>query len=160
MAVLGCGGAGYIGSHTCVELIQAGYEVIVADNFINSSPEAIRRVERIVGRPVPLVKADLCNEAQVEPIFSQHPEIEAVIHFAGLKAVGESVQKPLEYYWNNLTSTLVLLRMMRINARMASKNATKPPPRKMIEQTTAANVLAVNAVTNQPLITVKTPEMR
>lgn len=113
MAVLVCGGAGYIGSHTCIELLQAGYEVVVADNFINSAPEAIRRVERIVGRPVPLMEADLCDEAQVEPIFLQHPEIEAVIHFAGLKAVGESVQKPLEYYWNNLTSTLVLLRMMR-----------------------------------------------
>ena len=111
--VLVCGGAGYIGSHTCIELLQAGYEVIVADNFINSAPEAIRRVERIVGKAIPLFEADLCDEVEVDPIFSQNPEIDAVIHFAGLKAVGESVQKPLEYYWNNLGSTLVLLQMMK-----------------------------------------------
>ena len=111
--VLVCGGAGYIGSHTCIELLKVGHEVIVVDNFINSTPEAIRRVEQIVGKPVPLIEADLCDEAQVETIFSQHPGIDAVIHFAGLKAVGESVRKPLEYYWNNLVSTLVLLQMMR-----------------------------------------------
>ena len=113
MAILVCGGAGYIGSHTCVELIQAGYDIVVVDNFVNSSPEAIRRVERIVGKKISLIEADLCDETKMKQIFSQNPKIEAVIHFAGLKAVGESVQKPLEYYQNNLISTLVLLQIMK-----------------------------------------------
>lgn len=113
MSILVSGGAGYIGSHTCVELIQAGYEVVVADNLVNSCEEAIHRVERIVGKPVPFEKVDLCDPAQVEELFSRHPQIEAVIHFAGLKAVGESVEKPLEYYSNNLINTLVLLNAMR-----------------------------------------------
>ena len=113
MSILVSGGAGYIGSHTCVELIKAGYEVVVADNLINSCEEAICRVERIVGKPVPFEKMDLCDPVQVEELFSRHPEIEAVIHFAGLKAVGESVAKPLEYYSNNLINTLVLLNAMR-----------------------------------------------
>ena len=98
MSILVCGGAGYIGSHTCVELIQAGYDIVVADNLYNSSQEALRRVEKIVGKPVPFVKAELCNEDEVEALFARHPGIDAVIHFAGLKAVGESVSKPLEYY--------------------------------------------------------------
>lgn len=113
MSILVCGGAGYIGSHTCVELIQAGHQIIVVDNFVNSCPEAIRRVEQITGASIPFVEADLCDAAAVEQIFDQHPDIDAVIHFAGLKAVGESVAKPLEYYTNNLTSTLVLLNVMR-----------------------------------------------
>ena len=113
MSILVSGGAGYIGSHTCVELVQAGYEIVVADNLVNSCEEAVRRVEQIVGKPVPFEKADLCDPLQVEKVFCRHPEIEAVIHFAGLKAVGESVSKPLEYYSNNLMSTLVLLNAMR-----------------------------------------------
>lgn len=113
MTVLVCGGAGYIGSHTCVELLQAGYDVIVVDNFVNSFPESIRRVERITGKSVTLIEANLCDGTQVEPIFSQHPEIEAVIHFAGLKSVAESVEKPLMYYENNLASTMTLLKMMQ-----------------------------------------------
>lgn len=113
MSILVSGGAGYIGSHTCVELIQAGHQIIVVDNFVNSCPEAIRRVEQITGASIPFVEADLCDAAAVEQIFDQHPDIDAVIHFAGLKAVGESVAKPLEYYTNNLTSTLVLLNVMR-----------------------------------------------
>jgi UDP-glucose 4-epimerase len=113
MSILVCGGAGYIGSHTCVELIQAGYNIVVADNLYNSSQEALRRVEKIVGKPVPFVKAELCNEDEVESLFARHPGIDAVIHFAGLKAVGESVSKPLEYYSNNLISTLYLLQAMR-----------------------------------------------
>ncbi len=113
MSILVSGGAGYIGSHTCVELIQAGYDIVVADNLCNASEEAIRRVEQIVGKKIPFVKAELCDLAQVEALFSQHPGIDAVIHFAGLKAVGESVSKPLEYYSNNLISTLYLLRAMR-----------------------------------------------
>lgn len=113
MSILVSGGAGYIGSHTCVELIKAGYEIIVADNLINSSEEALHRVEKIVGRPIPFVKAELCDPTQVESLFKNHPDIDAVIHFAGLKAVGESVEKPLEYYTNNLVNTLMLLNVMR-----------------------------------------------
>lgn len=113
MSILVSGGAGYIGSHTCVELVQAGYEIVVADNLVNSCEEAVRRVEQIVGKPVPFEKVDLCDPLQAEDVFCRHPEIEAVIHFAGLKAVGESVSKPLEYYSNNLMSTLVLLNAMR-----------------------------------------------
>lgn len=113
MSILVSGGAGYIGSHTCVKLVQAGYEIVVADNLVNSCEEAVRRVEQIVGKPVPFEKVDLCDPLQAEEVFCRHPEIEAVIHFAGLKAVGESVSKPLEYYSNNLMSTLVLLNAMR-----------------------------------------------
>ena len=113
MSILVSGGAGYIGSHTCVELIQVGYEIVVADNLCNSSEEALRRVEKITGRAIPFVNAELCNEGDVEELFASHPDIDAVIHFAGLKAVGESVSKPLEYYANNLISTLYLLQAMR-----------------------------------------------
>ena len=113
MSILVSGGAGYIGSHTCVELINAGYEIVVADNLSNSSEEALARVERITGKKVPFVKAELCHVGEVEALFTQYPDIDAVIHFAGLKAVGESVSKPLEYYSNNLISTLYLLQVMR-----------------------------------------------
>lgn len=113
MSILVSGGAGYIGSHTCVELIQAGYDIVVADNLVNSCEEAVHRVEQIVGRPVPFVQAELCDPQQVEQLFQRHPGIDAVIHFAGLKAVGESVAKPLEYYTNNLVNSLVLLNAMR-----------------------------------------------
>ena len=113
MSILVSGGAGYIGSHTCVELINAGYEIVVADNLVNSCEEAVRRVERITGRTIPFVKAELCHEDEVEALFANYPDIDSVIHFAGLKAVGESVAKPLEYYSNNLISTLYLLQAMR-----------------------------------------------
>ncbi|MGI5930703.1 UDP-glucose 4-epimerase GalE [Pseudoflavonifractor sp.] len=113
MSILVSGGAGYIGSHTCVELIEAGYDIVVADNLCNSSEEAVRRVEKIVGKKIPFVKAELCNPDEVEALFTQYPDIDAVIHFAGLKAVGESVAKPLEYYTNNLVNSLVLLNAMR-----------------------------------------------
>ncbi len=112
MSILVTGGAGYIGSHTCVELIQAGYDIIVADNLCNSSEESLRRVEKIVGKKIPFSKTELCDMAQVESLFTQNPGIDAVIHFAGLKAVGESVSKPMEYYSNNLISTLYLLQAM------------------------------------------------
>ena len=113
MSILVSGGAGYIGSHTCIELIQAGYDIVVADNLVNSSEESIHRVEQIVGKKIPFVKAELCDPAQTERLFADYPDIDAVIHFAGLKAVGESVKKPLEYYTNNLVNTLVLLNAMR-----------------------------------------------
>ena len=127
MSVLVCGGAGYIGSHTCVELIQEGYDIVVADNLSNSCREAVRRVEQITGKAVPFIEAELCDPAQVEAMFAAHPDIDAVIHFAGLKAVGESVRKPLEYYTNNLVSTLVLLNVMRkhgVNNFIFSSSAT------------------------------------
>lgn len=112
MAILVTGGAGYIGSHTCIEMIKAGHEVIVVDNLDNSNPEALRRAEKIVGKPIKFYEADVRDMAALETIFSEN-EIDAVIHFAGLKAVGESVAKPIEYYDNNLISTLVLLEIMR-----------------------------------------------
>ncbi|MEG2137137.1 MAG: UDP-glucose 4-epimerase GalE [Oscillospiraceae bacterium] len=113
MSILVSGGAGYIGSHTCIELMKAGYEILVADNFSNSCPEALARVEQISGKKVPFVEIDLCDAVKVEALFTAHPEIDAVIHFAGYKAVGESVAKPLDYYTNNLTNTLVLLNTMK-----------------------------------------------
>ena len=111
--ILVSGGAGYIGSHTCVELIEAGYEIVVADNLINSSEEAVRRVEKITGKKVPFVKCELCDPVEVKELFRNYPNIDAVIHFAGLKAVGESVATPLEYYTNNLVNTLMILNVMR-----------------------------------------------
>ena len=113
MSILVTGGTGYIGSHTCVELLQAGYEIVVVDNLCNSSEESLRRVEKITGKKIPFEKLDLCDEEATEALFKKYPGIDAVLHFAGLKAVGESVRKPLEYYSNNLTSTLTLLKVMR-----------------------------------------------
>lgn len=112
MAILVTGGAGYIGSHTCVELLNAGYEVVVLDNLYNSSETAVTRVEEITGKKVSFYKADLLDRPAVEEVFEKET-IEAVIHFAGLKAVGESVAKPLEYYHNNITGTLILCDVMR-----------------------------------------------
>lgn len=112
MAILVTGGAGYIGSHTCVELLNAGYEVVVLDNLYNSSEIAVTRVEEITGKKVSFYKADLLDRPAVEEVFEKET-IEAVIHFAGLKAVGESVAKPLEYYHNNITGTLILCDVMR-----------------------------------------------
>ena len=112
MAILVTGGAGYIGSHTCVEMLNSGYEVIVIDNFDNSCAESLKRVEKITGKSVKLYEADVRDEKALRKIFKKN-KIEAVIHFAGLKAVGESVRKPIEYYDNNLISTLRLLEVMR-----------------------------------------------
>lgn len=112
MAILVTGGAGYIGSHTCIEMIKAGKEVVVIDNLDNSNSEALKRVEKISGSKIKFYQNDVRDMAALEQIFSEN-DIEAVIHFAGLKAVGESVAKPIEYYDNNLISTLVLLQVMR-----------------------------------------------
>ena len=112
MKILLTGGAGFIGSHTCVELVAAGHEPVIVDNFVNSCPEAIRRVEQIVGRPIPFYEADVRDAEAMDRIFTEN-KFDAVIHFAGLKAVGESVHKPLEYYRNNLDSTLTLCEVMR-----------------------------------------------
>lgn len=111
MAILVTGGAGYIGSHTCVELLDAGKEIVVIDNFDNSSFEAVSRVEKITGKKIKFYENDVRDEAALRKIFTEN-KIEAVIHFAGLKAVGESVSKPVLYYDNNLISTLRLLEVM------------------------------------------------
>jgi UDP-glucose 4-epimerase len=112
MKVLVTGGAGYIGSHTCVELLQAGYDVVVVDNLSNSKEEAIRRVERITGQEISFFEIDLLEEKGLDSVFERH-QIEAVVHFAGLKAVGESVAIPLRYYHNNVTGTLTLCEVMQ-----------------------------------------------
>ncbi len=109
--ILVTGGAGYIGSHTCVELLDNGFEVVVIDNLSNSKIEAIRRVEKITGQSVRFHQADINDREALDRIFQQTP-VDAVIHFAGLKAVGESCQKPLSYYQNNISGTLVLLESM------------------------------------------------
>ncbi len=111
MNVLVTGGTGYIGSHTCVELIKAGHKPIALDNLCNSSVESLNRVRTITGEEVPFIKGDVCDEKLLHEIFARH-DIDGVIHFAGLKAVGESVEKPLDYYQNNLGSTMSLCRVM------------------------------------------------
>ena len=111
MSVLVTGGAGYIGSHTCVELLESGYEVVVIDNLCNSNPKSLERVEMLTGKKVTFYEGDVRDEALLKKIFAEH-SIECVIHFAGLKAVGESVAIPWKYYDNNLNSTLVLTKVM------------------------------------------------
>lgn len=112
MAILVTGGAGYIGSHTCIELINAGYDVVVLDNLSNSSEKSLERVAQITGKKVPFYKVDILDREGMDEVFKKE-NIESVIHFAGLKAVGESVAKPLEYYHNNITGTLLLCDVMR-----------------------------------------------
>ena len=112
MSILLTGGAGYIGSHTCVEMLNAGYDIVVVDNYSNSSPEALKRVKELTGKDFPIYEADVCDGEAMNALFDRE-KIEAVIHFAGYKAVGESVQKPLMYYRNNLDSTMTLLEVMR-----------------------------------------------
>lgn len=112
MSILVTGGAGYIGSHTCVELLNLGYEVVVVDNLTNSNEESLNRVKEITGKNLTFYKADLLDKDAIDQIFEKET-IDSVIHFAGLKAVGESVQKPLEYYHNNITGTLILCDVMR-----------------------------------------------
>jgi UDP-glucose 4-epimerase len=109
--VLVTGGAGYIGSHTCLELLESGHEVLVVDNLCNSKDESLRRVGQLTGRPVPLIQADLRDRGSLDAVF-RGPRIDAVIHFAGLKAVGESTQIPLDYYSNNVGGTLTLCQAM------------------------------------------------
>lgn len=111
MAILITGGCGYIGSHTCIEMLQAGYDIVVLDNYCNSKPEALRRVKELTGKEFPIYECDIRDKEGLRQIFRTH-SIEAVIHFAGLKSVSESTQKPLEYYNNNVYGTLVLCQVM------------------------------------------------
>ncbi|WP_295761748.1 UDP-glucose 4-epimerase GalE [Undibacterium sp.] len=111
MKILVTGGAGYIGSHTCIELVSAGHEVVIVDNLCNSKLSVLRRIEKIAGRAFAFVQVDVRDQENLETVFAEHKP-DAVIHFAGLKAVGESVQQPLEYYDNNVTGSLVLFRVM------------------------------------------------
>ena len=112
MAILLAGGAGYIGTHTAVEFLNAGYDVVIADNLYNSKAEAVRRVEKITGKAVSFYQIDVCDRAALQKLFSEQ-KIDTVVHFAGMKAVGESVAKPLMYYRNNLDATLTLLEVMK-----------------------------------------------
>ena len=112
MRILVTGGAGYIGSHTCVELLNEGYEVVIVDNLYNANKKAVDRVEEITGKKVTFYEADICDKEAMDAIFDKE-DVQAVIHFAGLKAVGESTVKPLEYYQNNIAGTLTLCDVMR-----------------------------------------------
>ena len=110
MKILVTGGAGYIGSHTCVELLEAGYDVVVVDNLYNASEKSIERVKEITGKDLTFYQADILDEEALDKIFDKE-KVDGVIHFAGLKAVGESVAKPLEYYKNNILSLIVSLKI-------------------------------------------------
>ncbi len=126
MKILLTGGAGYIGSHTCVELLEKGYEVVIADDFSNSKPEVLNRIKEITGKEVTLYQIDVGNYADLNKLFDEQP-IKAVIHFAGFKAVGESCRKPLMYYRNNIDATLTLLEVMEkygVNKIVFSSSAT------------------------------------
>ena len=112
MVILVTGGAGYIGSHTCVELLEKGEQIVVVDNFCNSKPEVIEKIKEITKKDFKFYEVDLLDKPKLEKVFQEN-EIKEVIHFAGLKAVGESVQKPLEYYHNNITGTIILLEVMK-----------------------------------------------
>ena len=112
MNILLTGGAGYIGSHTIIELDKAGHSVVVVDNLVNSNPESLRRVAKIIGKEIPFYEVDVRDKEALSKVFDEN-KFDAVIHFAGLKAVGESVSKPLEYYHNNITGTFILLDVMR-----------------------------------------------
>lgn len=112
MSVLITGGAGFIGSHTCVELLNVGEDLVIVDNFSNSSPEVLDKIRKITNKDFKFYEVDLLDEEKLEKVFQEN-NIESVIHFAGLKAVGESVMKPIEYYHNNITGTLVLVKLMK-----------------------------------------------
>ncbi|MEH6470977.1 MAG: UDP-glucose 4-epimerase GalE [Halopseudomonas sp.] len=126
MVILVTGGAGYIGSHTCVQLLQAGHELVVLDNLCNANPESLKRVERISGKAFVFVEGDIRDRACLDRLFIEH-QIESVIHFAGLKAVGESCQQPLQYYQNNVAGTLTLCEAMaaaKVKTLVFSSSAT------------------------------------
>ena len=131
MAVLVTGGAGYIGSHTCVELLNSGYEVVVMDNLYNSNEKALERVEKITGKPVKFYCVDMLDKDAMNDIFEKE-DIDSVIHFAGYKAVGESVQKPLEYYHNNITGTLNLCDVTLIRSEHIKRASSARIPKESL----------------------------
>jgi UDP-glucose-4-epimerase len=147
MKILVTGGAGFIGSHTCLSLLEQGHDVVVVDNLSNSSMESLERVKKLAGRPMDFYCVDICNQDDLAGVFAVHGDIEAVIHFAGLKAVGESCSLPLEYYRNNIGGTLSLLFAMRdagVKKIVFSSSATvygtgNPMPLKEDMQTGATN---------------------
>jgi UDP-glucose 4-epimerase len=112
MSILVTGGAGYIGSHTCVELLNEGYSIIIVDNFSNSKPESLKRIQKITGKSLRFYDVDILDKEKLEEVFGKN-NIEAVVHFAGLKAVGESIEFPIRYYHNNITGTLILCEVMK-----------------------------------------------
>lgn len=146
MTVLVTGGAGFIGSHTLVELLAAGRQVVVVDNLCNSQAEALARVERITGKKVTFYQADICDAAELTAVFERH-DITQVVHFAGLKAVGESSQIPLAYYQNNVAGTLTLLEVMQTHGvfdLVFSSSATVYSPEAQMPLTEAAPLAAIN----------------
>lgn len=152
--ILVTGGAGYIGSHTCIELLNAGFEVVVIDNLDNSSEESLRRVEEIASKPLTFIKGDVRDMSLLDNIFNEHT-IAATIHFAGLKAVGESCAMPLEYYDNNINSTLVLCRsMQKANSKnlVFSSSATVYGDPKMLPLTEDMPLSATNPYGRSKLI--------
>ena len=159
MKVLVTGGAGYIGSHTCVELLNAGHEVVIIDNFVNSKPESLESIRKITGKDFAFVEADLRDRAAVKALFDAHP-VDAAIHFAGLKAVGESVQKPLEYYDNNLGGFFVLAEEMRdhgVKKLVFSSSATvygmnNPVPFREEMPTSATNPYGYTKVMSEQML--------
>ncbi len=144
--ILVTGGSGYIGSHACVELLEAGYQIVVIDNLSNSKEEALRRVQKITGKTLKFVKCDLLDKATLASVFEAH-NIDAVIHFAGLKAVGESVEKPLLYYRNNIAGTLSLLEAMieaKVKNLVFSSSCTVYGAPKELPITESSPLAAVN----------------
>jgi len=126
MTILVTGGAGYIGSHTCVELLNAGYEIIILDNLINSKPEAVQKIKQITNKDFKFYEVDLLNKSEIDTVFSEN-QVDAVMHFAGLKAVGESSEIPLRYYNNNISGTLILCETMakyKVKRLVFSSSAT------------------------------------
>ncbi|HEY5801937.1 MAG TPA: UDP-glucose 4-epimerase GalE [Burkholderiaceae bacterium] len=152
--ILVTGATGYIGSHTCIELLAAGYDVVGLDNFSNSSAEALKRVEQIAGKNVPLIEADVRDRAALQAVFQQH-KIDAVIHFAGLKAVGESVAQPLRYYDNNVAGTVTLLEEMAeagVQVFLFSSSATVYGDPETLPLTETARLSATNPYGRSKLI--------
>ena len=128
MKILVTGGAGYIGSHICVELLQAGHDVVVIDDFSNSQPEVLEYIHEITGKNVQFYEFNILDEAKTEKVFQEN-QLDAIIHCAAFKAVGESVSKPIEYYTNNLMTTLIVTKMMRdyhVNNIVFSSSAISP----------------------------------
>lgn len=160
MAILVTGGAGFIGSHTVVELLEQGKEVVIADNFINSKPEALNRIRKISGKDFKFYEVDMLDKAGLGKVFEEN-KIEAVIHFAALKAVGESVTQPLRYYYNNLTGTLALCEVMAAHGCKSivfSSSATvygmnNPVPFVETMQTSATNPYGYTKVMNEQILT-------